>query len=227
MLISPDFKVKLIDFGLSEYVPEGKQLHSVCGTPLYCSPEILFMNTSSEYTRDGFEGGPADVWSVGIFIFAVLTGCAPFDDSTLMRLREDVFKNSVCFPPYLSYEVKSMLKAILVQDPALRPTVQELMQHRWIKAKGLHETQLVVSHSPHTYCKFSRSKTVSLSPRSKASVLHRLLFRPSSDGTEKTARSSLSYDEISHELSKWNLGNVDSLDRSDTRRIMHNAFSFT
>lgn len=228
VLISPELKVKLIDFGLSEYVPEGKELHSVCGTPLYCSPEILFMHSSNEHSREGFEGGPADVWSVGIFLFAILTGCTPFDDSTLMRLREDVFQNSICFPPYLSYEVKGMLKAILNPDPTLRPTVQDLMEYGWIKAKGLHETQLVVSHTTHTKCKLSRSKTVSSSPLNKAPAFHRSLFRPSSDGTENTARSSLSYDEISQELAKWNLGNLDPhIDLSDTRRPLHTAFSFT
>lgn len=134
VMITNDLKVKLIDFGLSEVVAYPEQpLKTVCGTPLYCSPEILFLHTSAESSREGFRGGPADVWSVGVLIFALLTGCAPFDDSDFQRLRRDVSRNHICYPDYLSDQAKGLLKAVLVNDAHMRPTISDLLSYGWFQ----------------------------------------------------------------------------------------------
>ncbi|OWZ11883.1 Protein kinase [Phytophthora megakarya] len=134
VMITKDLKVKLIDFGLSEVVANPEQrLKTVCGTPLYCSPEILFLHTSSEVARGGFLGGPADVWSVGVLIFALLTGCAPFDDSDFHRLRRDVSRNHINYPAYISDQAKGLLKNVLVTDALMRPTVTDLQSYGWFQ----------------------------------------------------------------------------------------------
>ncbi|CAH0519714.1 unnamed protein product [Peronospora belbahrii] len=56
--------------------------------------------------ENGFYGAPADVWSVGVLIFALLTGCAPFDDSDFHTLRIDVLRNHINYPAYISDQVK-------------------------------------------------------------------------------------------------------------------------
>lgn len=131
VLITHDFQVKLIDFGLAEKLKAGETLKTICGTPLYCSPEVLFMSSSKR--SQGFHGAPADVWSVGVLIFALLTGCAPFDDSTFARLRQDVYRRSIMYPSHMSDEVKGLLKAILILDPHLRPRVGDIREFGWIK----------------------------------------------------------------------------------------------
>ena len=134
VMITKDLEVKLIDFGMSEVVAKAEQpLKTVCGTPLYCSPEILFLHTSAANARNGFYGGPADVWSVGVLIFALLTGCAPFDDSDFHRLRRDVLRNSINYPAYISGQVKELLKNVLVTDAKMRPTVTDLLSHGWLQ----------------------------------------------------------------------------------------------
>lgn len=128
--------VKLIDFGLSEVVYPGELLYTMCGTPLYCSPEILFLHTkrrSASPSAHGFEGGPADVWSIGVLIFALLTGCAPFDDSSFQRLRHEVARRSIAYPSHLSGEVKGLLKSMLVFDAHMRPTVKDLIDYEWFQ----------------------------------------------------------------------------------------------
>ncbi|KAG1699419.1 hypothetical protein DVH05_012834 [Phytophthora capsici] len=134
VMITKDLNVKLIDFGLSEVLSTPDQpLRTVCGTPLYCSPEILFLHASVKAARDGFQGGPADVWSVGVLIFALLTGCAPFDDSDFHRLRRDVSRNHINYPAYLSDQAKGLLKNVLVTDPHMRPTVTDLLSYGWFQ----------------------------------------------------------------------------------------------
>jgi len=134
VMITKDLNVKLIDFGLSDVVAYPEQpLKTVCGTPLYCSPEILFLHASAEASCKGFQGGPADVWSVGVLIFALLTGCAPFDDSDFQRLRRDVSRNRINYPAYISDQAKGLLKSVLVTDALMRPTVSDLLSYSWFQ----------------------------------------------------------------------------------------------
>ncbi|ETP37804.1 CAMK/CAMKL protein kinase [Phytophthora nicotianae P10297] len=134
VMVTKDLKVKLIDFGLSEVVANPEQpLKTVCGTPLYCSPEILFLHATAQAAREGFRGGPADVWSVGVLIFALLTGCAPFDDSDFHRLRLDVSRNRINYPAYISDQAKGLLKNVLVTDPLMRPTATDLLSYGWFQ----------------------------------------------------------------------------------------------
>ncbi|KAG7391537.1 hypothetical protein PHYPSEUDO_004607 [Phytophthora pseudosyringae] len=134
VMVTSDLKVKLIDFGLSEVVAYAEQpLKTVCGTPLYCSPEILFLHASTDAARKGFCGGPADVWSVGVLIFALLTGCAPFDDTDFHRLRRDISRNHINYPAYISDQAKGLLKNVLVTDALMRPTVTDLLTYGWFQ----------------------------------------------------------------------------------------------
>ena len=41
VLLDSNLNVKLIDFGFSIKVPDGKKLNIFCGTPSYMSPEIV------------------------------------------------------------------------------------------------------------------------------------------------------------------------------------------
>lgn len=127
--------MKLIDFGLAEIVYPGDKLKTMCGTPLYCSPEVLFLHLQGRTGLVGFEGGPADVWSIGVLIFALLTGCAPFDDSNFQRLRHEVSRRSIAYPAHLSARVKGLLKLILVADPHMRPTVKDLLNYEWFQVE--------------------------------------------------------------------------------------------
>ncbi len=60
VLLSSDGQVKLSDFGLGalpDSVREDGLLRTTCGTPNYVAPEVL--------AKRGYQGGPADVWSLG------------------------------------------------------------------------------------------------------------------------------------------------------------------
>lgn len=179
VLLTKDLRVKLIDFGLSEVVPPGTMLKTICGTPLYCSPEVLFLHSSTRGA--GFHGGPVDVWSVGILIFALLTGCAPFDDSSFTKLRHEVHRNRIMYPSYLSNEVKGLLKLLLIFDPLMRPTIADILDYEWIR-RGRHASTA------------SATSTVVKSPTATSSPRARSLSGASDRGSDTTVSTSGSYD---------------------------------
>uniref|UniRef100_M4BB02 Protein kinase domain-containing protein n=1 Tax=Hyaloperonospora arabidopsidis (strain Emoy2) TaxID=559515 RepID=M4BB02_HYAAE len=147
VMITKDLDVKLIDFGLSEAVADAQQtLKTACGTPLYCSPEILFLHSSVEITRKGFYGGPADVWGVGVMIFALLTGCAPYDDSDFERLRREVSRNRIKYPTYISNQAKWLLKHVLAADAQMRPTVTDMLSYDWFQDPVHSNSSMTIDH---------------------------------------------------------------------------------
>ena len=72
ILIDDKGKIKIIDFGLSKKVEDQKKLDTFCGSWSYCSPEVAQQNDYDGYANDR--------WSLGILLFALVSGCLPFDD---------------------------------------------------------------------------------------------------------------------------------------------------
>jgi MAP/microtubule affinity-regulating kinase len=62
--------VKMIDFGFSTCIPHERKVKIFCGTPSYMAPEIV---SKTEYS-----GPPADIWALGVLLFALLCGRFPF-----------------------------------------------------------------------------------------------------------------------------------------------------
>jgi serine/threonine protein kinase len=53
-------------------------LKTSCGSPHYASPEII--------EGGAYDGTRTDVWSLGVILFALITGSLPFDDENLATL---------------------------------------------------------------------------------------------------------------------------------------------
>ena len=73
-MLDDKFQLKIVDFGLcaqkNKY--EDNKLVSKCGTPGYAAPEVL---KGHKYC-----GQKADVYSLGIILFVMVTKVAPFAD---------------------------------------------------------------------------------------------------------------------------------------------------
>lgn len=128
ILVTKDNQIKVIDFGLAQQ--KHGYLRTMCGTPLYCSPEMLFL--TRETREIGYDGAPADVWSIGVIGFALATGCAPFDDSTLTNLRQALREEEIYYNEYLSDDLRSFLSSILTFQVEDRPSLEDLSRDRFL-----------------------------------------------------------------------------------------------
>ena len=71
ILLDVDYNIKLIDFGLSNYVESGKLLSTACGSPCYAPPEMV--------SGKNYDGKIGDVWSMGIIFYGMICGSLPFE----------------------------------------------------------------------------------------------------------------------------------------------------
>lgn len=132
LLLDHNKDVKLIDFGLSneEYTVDesGKEIHckTQCGSPAYAAPELL---GQKQY------GKAADIWSIGVNMYAMLTGCLPFtvEPFNITALHAKMLQNKINpIPEHITKSCKDLLKKLLVASPDDRITMPEIFSHPWL-----------------------------------------------------------------------------------------------
>ena len=62
----------MIDYGLGALYSEGEKLTENCGSPSYAAPEMM-----EEKKR--YDPEKSDVWSMGVTLYAMLTGKLPYE----------------------------------------------------------------------------------------------------------------------------------------------------
>ncbi|CAF2106184.1 unnamed protein product [Brassica napus] len=118
VLLDANGHIKITDFGLSavsQHFREDGLLHTTCGSPNYVTPEVL--------ANKGYDGAASDIWSCGVILYVILTGCLPFDDTNLAVLCLKIFKGDPPIPRWLSPGAKTMIKTMLDPNPVTRMTV--------------------------------------------------------------------------------------------------------
>uniref|UniRef100_A0A1B6GBA1 non-specific serine/threonine protein kinase n=1 Tax=Cuerna arida TaxID=1464854 RepID=A0A1B6GBA1_9HEMI len=127
VFLGPRGVVKLGDFGFSTQLTSGSRelLHTFCGSPPYAAPE-LFQDAS-------YEGGPVDIWALGVLLFFMTTGHMPFPADSIAGLKRSILLGVITIPPHLSSPCRVLVRAILRQTPKDRLTVDQIMESEWMK----------------------------------------------------------------------------------------------
>jgi serine/threonine protein kinase len=117
--------VKICDFGVSKIIGRGHFIREQCGTPAYLAPEII--------EDKGYEAYFPDIWSLGILLYAMVTGTVPFKAPNLQELHTLIIKSDFNFPSDISESVKDLMLKILKVNPRERLTFPEILAHPWMK----------------------------------------------------------------------------------------------
>ncbi len=119
-------ELKIGDFGLATKLEfEGELRKTVCGTPNYIAPEILDGKKGHSYE--------VDIWSLGVIIYTLLIGKPPFETADVKTTYKRIKMNAYTFPEHiiLSEAAKNLITHILVLDPARRPTLEQILEHKF------------------------------------------------------------------------------------------------
>ncbi|KAG1254426.1 hypothetical protein G6F68_010855 [Rhizopus microsporus] len=120
ILVDDRGHVKLTDFGFAKRIED--TTWTVCGTPDYLAPEIII---SKGYTK------AVDWWGLGVLIFEMVTGKAPFIDKNPVNLYQKILECRVEWPEEMSGDLKDLLQNLLTSDLEVRFTSQEIKKHAW------------------------------------------------------------------------------------------------
>jgi len=110
--------VKIIDFGLSRKLNDSNLGGTMCGSPGYIAPEVLFPKRNKKY------GLKVDLWSVGAILYTMITG-------RKIHLN-DVKKDLESLPPYITKECKEVLYGLLKKNPEDRMSCEQILNHSYL-----------------------------------------------------------------------------------------------
>ena len=144
ILIDLNNTIKICDFGIGRVLSNPDDLlYDQCGTPMYMAPEILFSSKEK-----GYKGFPIDIWSAGIALYIMLSGTLPFsvkkEDSLLelennknkkknMALKQAIMYSQPKKIEKISPKAKDLLHGLLNKDPNKRLTIEQILNHPWLK----------------------------------------------------------------------------------------------
>ncbi|XP_059627862.1 serine/threonine-protein kinase AtPK2/AtPK19-like [Cornus florida] len=130
ILLDADGHAMLTDFGLAKQFVEDTRSNSLCGTLEYMSPEIVLGKGHDK---------AADWWSVGILLYEMLTGKAPFTGGNRQKIQQKIIKDKIKLPTFLSSEAHSLLRGLLQKEASKRlgsgpGGSEEIKGHKWFRS---------------------------------------------------------------------------------------------
>lgn len=123
ILLDKHGNIKIADFGLSNTIKFGQKMDTNCGTPSYTPPEQL--------SGEKCAGAPADLWSMGVILFAMVCGFLPFEADAIPALFRKIRHRQYVTPDFISTQARDLIERMFVLDPDQRCTLAELRNMPW------------------------------------------------------------------------------------------------
>eukprot|EP00898_Chlorokybus_atmophyticus_P007662 jgi/Chlat1/7898/Chrsp66S07205 len=122
--------LKIADFGFARSLQPQGLAETLCGSPLYMAPEILqFQKYDAK----------ADLWSVGVILFELVTGRPPFSGANHVQLLRNIERNEPHIPQAVSHGLSeaciSMCRLLLRRNPVERLSFEEFFRHPFLGMK--------------------------------------------------------------------------------------------
>lgn len=98
---------------------------TICGTPNYIAPEVLYKQAYS------YE---ADVWALGCILYALLVGQPPFDTASLKETYARICNNHYqeVDDSIASRNGQDLIKWLLQPNPEFRPSLERVKEHAYL-----------------------------------------------------------------------------------------------
>lgn len=111
ILLDSEGHLLLTDFGLSKVAADDATCNSILGTVDYMAPEVI---KGEKY------GKAVDWWSLGALAYDMMVGDTPFRGGNHRKVQENILKQKLKLPYFLSNDAKDLLTRLLKKDPKKR-----------------------------------------------------------------------------------------------------------
>ncbi|XP_047105118.1 peripheral plasma membrane protein CASK-like [Schistocerca piceifrons] len=119
------------------------------GTPHFMAPEVVARR---------LYGKPVDVWSAGVLLHVLLSGTLPFL-GTRDRLYECICRGRLHLDSpqweFISDAAKDLVQKMLTVDHTQRITIQEVLNHRWLRDRDKSATKIHLADTVEEMKKFN------------------------------------------------------------------------
>jgi serine/threonine protein kinase len=111
--------IKICDFGFSTIIKENNMMfNTICGTPLYMSPELLFMKP---YTIK------SDIWALGVLFYIIIYKTHPFGKLTSLDDYRSKINMKIYYPPIEGLNnIIDIIKLMLQSKMEERPDIMTI-----------------------------------------------------------------------------------------------------
>jgi BR serine/threonine kinase len=133
ILLDATNHIKIADFGFARWM-KSNIAETSCGSPHYAAPEVV--------RGFQYDGRKADIWSVGVILFALLAGKLPFDDSSVRILLSKVKAGRFTMPGHFDTDIVDLISKILQVDVNQRMTIDDIKNHPAFRS-GLPEIYIL------------------------------------------------------------------------------------
>uniref|UniRef100_A0A8C7NPM0 Striated muscle enriched protein kinase a n=1 Tax=Oncorhynchus mykiss TaxID=8022 RepID=A0A8C7NPM0_ONCMY len=170
--------IKIVDFGSAQnFNPLSlKQYNSGLGTLEYMSPEMV---------KGDVVGPPADIWSLGVLTYVMLSGRLPFQDKdpqqTETKIQIAKFDPTKLYPN-VSQSASMFLKKMLSSYAWARPSTKDCFTHAWLQDSYL--MKLRRQTLTFTTTKLKEFLGEHHRRRTEVATKHRVLLRSYSSSSE-------------------------------------------
>lgn len=120
----------LIDFGFAVKYQPKELLSESCGTLLYAAPEL--------HTKERYDPVKADIWSLGVLLYFMLSGFLPFYHQDPSMLSSYVMMGEYKMLSVINKEAQDLIRQLLCTSASERPGFQTILSHPWMNVRKLH-----------------------------------------------------------------------------------------
>ncbi|XP_055821555.1 mitogen-activated protein kinase kinase kinase YODA [Solanum dulcamara] len=159
ILVDPNGRVKLADFGMAKHITDQSCPLSFKGSPYWIAPEVINNSNGCNLA--------VDIWSLGCTVLEMATTKPPWSQyegiAAIFKIGNS--KEVPAIPYHLSDEGKDFVRQCLQRNPLHRPTASQLLEHPFVQSTAPMERFIGIGHLKDPPCVDSEGVAVHHQPR--------------------------------------------------------------
>lgn len=116
--------IKLIDFNFARELRDHELTNTLCGTPMYMSPEMI---EKKDYSIK------SDLWSVGVILYEMVYGQTPYHSAqNIIDLIDKIKNTPIKYTTRVSKDINMLIQRLLVVNVKNRMSWDEFFNYYWL-----------------------------------------------------------------------------------------------